>query len=108
MRGRPGPRFASGRDTGVDSDLSGDLLVYWRFLMPFVGCFRGERSFVFWTPDAKATSLKALGAVAGAGVSVILGVLGVDFWGRYFSDEPIAEGGKVDFNDNDDDFRAAM
>ena len=44
--------------------------------MPFVCCFvGGVRSIAFWTLDAGAASLNALGAVAGAGVMVILGVL---------------------------------
>lgn len=41
---------------------------------------------MFWTWDARAASLNALGAVAGAGVMVILGVtFGVDVCcGRFF------------------------
>ncbi len=45
--------------------------MYSHFLTAFVRCFTGERNFVFWTWAARAVSLKALGAVAGAGVSVI-------------------------------------
>ena len=47
--------------------------------MPFVCCFvGGVRSSVFWTWDARAASLNALGAVAGAGIMAILGVIGND------------------------------
>ena len=89
VRGRPGPRFSPGTESGVDNDLSGSLffLMYWRFLIPFVCCFvGGERNFVFWTWDARAASLNALGAVAGAGVMVILGVFfGMEVCcGRFF------------------------
>lgn len=76
--------------------------------MPFVCCLAGERSFVFWTPDAKAVSLNALGAVAGAGVSVIWGFLGVGFWGGHFSDEAIGEDGRLEFNDDGNDIGAFM
>ena len=90
VRGRPRPRFSPGtRFPPVEGDLSGDrfFLMYWRFLTPFACCFvGGERNFVFWTCDARAASLNALGAVAGAGVSVMLGIVfGVDVCrGRFF------------------------
>ena len=91
LRGRPGPRFFSpGTGSGVDDDLRGHrsfFLMYWRFLTPFVCCFvGGERNFEFWTWDARAGSLNALDAVAGAGVSVIWGVdFGVEVCcGRFF------------------------
>ena len=79
VRRRPGSRFSPALGSGVDDDLSIGrfFLLYWRFLMPLVCfCFDGERNFVFWTWDAWAASLNALGAVAGAGVSVILGGFG--------------------------------
>ena len=78
----PRPRFSPGTESAVNDDVSGDwfFLMYGRFLMPFVCCFvGGERNLVFWTWDARAASLNALDAVAGAGVTVILGVVfGVD------------------------------
>lgn len=43
----------------------------WRFLTPVGCCVTGERNFLSWTWAARAASLNALGAVAGAGVSVI-------------------------------------
>ena len=78
VRGRPRPRFSPGTESAVDDELSRDrfFLMYWRFLIPFVCCFvGGERNFEFWTWDARAASLNALGAVAGARVRMILGVV---------------------------------
>lgn len=78
MHGRPRPRFPSDTDSGVDADLSGDeVRTYWRFLTLLVCCFVEERTLVFWTWAARAASLNALGAVAGAGVSVMGGFVGV-------------------------------
>lgn len=44
--------------------------------------------------------MNALGAVAGAGVNVILGVFDVDFFGVDFFDDTIGEDGRIDTNDN--------
>lgn len=107
VRGRPRPRFPSVADSGVDTDLGGaEVLTCWRFLTPLDCRFGGERSFVFWTWTATAASLSALGAVAGAGVSVILGTFGTDFFGLdFFSvdffDGTLGEDGRIDANGND-------
>lgn len=55
---------------------------------------------MFWTWAARVGSLNALGAVAGAGVSVILGVFGVDLFGVYFFDEAFGEDARIDANGN--------
>ena len=62
---------------------------------------------MFWTSAARALSLNALGAVAGAGVSRILGV-GVDvhFFGADCFDRAVGVDGRIDGIGNDDDDRA--
>ena len=56
---------------------------------------------MFWTWAASAGSLNALGAVAGAGVSVILGGLDMDFFGVDFIDDAFGEDARIDANGND-------
>lgn len=110
VRGRPRLRFSSGTtDSGVDTDLGAgeeEDGICWRccFLTPFVLCLTGERNFVFWTRAARALFLNAVGAVAGAGVSRILGVcVDVHFFGTDCCDRAGGVDGRIDGIGKDDD-----
>ena len=63
---------------------------------------------MFCTWAARAVSLNALGAVAGAGVSVILGVvvLGADSFGAYFSSDAVSGVEMLGIKDDDSDVGA--
>ena len=91
-------------DAGVNTALSGEEdLTFWRFLMPLDLCFTGERNFVFWTWAARAVSLNAHGAVAGAGVSRILGVFfDMHFFGMSVLDVAVGVDGRIGGNGRDD------
>lgn len=75
--------------------------MYWRFWTPLVWCCTDVMTLVFWTGAARAASLNALGAVAGAGANAILGVFGAIFLDMYSFIKTAGEDGRMNVDGSD-------